>query len=139
MALGEPGVGGADGDASCALAVLDARYAEVDVGGERREARGYAACDRGVQSSDAKGLIDELDAEIEWTDALFQMLLGGEAQTYHGRDAVRELMREQDDLFSEFSAEYSEVRERGDKMVAVGVSRTRGRAVGPQSKRPSPP
>lgn len=92
-----------------------------------------AAMQRGTEAfnrRDVEGLIEELDAEIEWTDALLQVLLGGEEQTYHGHEGVRDLMREQDKLFSEFSTEYSEVRERGDKMVAVGIWRTRGRSSG---------
>ena len=67
------------------------------------------------------------------------MLLGGEEQTYHGHEGVRDLMREQDKLFSEFSTEYSEVRERGDKMVAVGIWALAAEAVGCQWKRRSPP
>jgi ketosteroid isomerase-like protein len=79
---------------------------------------------------DAEGVIEELDAEIEWTDTLLQLLLGGGEQTYHGHEGVRDLMRMQDELFSEFITEHSEVRELGDKMVGVGIWRTRGRSSG---------
>ena len=90
------------------------------------------ALQRGTEAfnrRDAEGMIEELDAEIEWKDGI-QVLLGGKEQTFHGHEGVRDLVREQDELFSEFSTEYSEVREQGGKVVAIGVFRTRGRRSG---------
>jgi ketosteroid isomerase-like protein len=78
---------------------------------------------------DVEAVLEELDAEIEWQDA-FQVLLGGEATTVHGHAGVRELMREQDELFAEFAVEYSEARDVGDKLVAIGVLRARGKQSG---------
>ena len=78
---------------------------------------------------DVEAVLVELDAEIEWHDA-FQVLLGGEATTFHGHTGFRELMREQDELFAEFAVEYSEAREVGDKLVAIGVLRARGKQSG---------
>ena len=100
---------------------------------ERLEAmqRGTEAFNR----RDVEAALEELDAGIEWKDA-FQVLLGGEATTYHGHDGIRDLIREQDELFVEFDAEYSDIRDRGDKMVAIGVLRTRGRASGAATESP---
>lgn len=78
---------------------------------------------------DVEAVLEELHAEIEWRDG-FQMLLGGEATTFHGHAGVRKLMREQADLFAEFAVEYSEARDVGDKLVAIGVLRVRGRQSG---------
>ena len=78
---------------------------------------------------DVEAALVELDAEIEWHDA-FQVLLGGEATTFHGHAGFRELMREQDELFAEFAVEYSEAREVGNSLVAIGVLRARGKQSG---------
>jgi hypothetical protein len=56
------------------------------------------AMQRGTEAfnrRDVEGMIEELDPEIEWKDG-FQVLLGGEATTFHGHDGVRDLIREQD-------------------------------------------
>jgi ketosteroid isomerase-like protein len=66
----------------------------------------------------------------------FQILLGGEATTVHGHEGVRELIREQDELFVEFAVEYSEIRDGTDKMVAIGVLRTRGKESGAATESP---
>ncbi len=78
---------------------------------------------------DVDAVLEDLDPEIEWQDG-FQILLGGEATTFHGHPGVRELMREQDELFAEFAVEYSEARDLGDKLVAIGVLRARGKQSG---------
>jgi ketosteroid isomerase-like protein len=114
-------------------ALLRCQTPVITLGSMSEEANRLAAVQRGTEAfnrRDAEGMIEELDAEIEWTDALLQVLLGGEEQTYRGHEGVRDLMRQQDQLFSEFSTEYSEVRQRGDKIVAVGIWRTRGRSSG---------
>ena len=51
-----------------------------------------AAMQRGTEAfnrRDVEWLIEELDAEIEWTDALLQVLLGGDEQTYHGHEGCQ--------------------------------------------------
>jgi hypothetical protein len=80
----------------------------------------------GFRRRDVEAVLEDLDAEIELQDA-FQMLLGGEAPTVHGHVGVRELIREQDELLAEFAVEYSEARDVGDKLVAIGALRARGK------------
>jgi ketosteroid isomerase-like protein len=100
---------------------------------ERLEAmqRGTAAFNR----RDVEGVLEEVDAEIEWQDA-FQVLLGGEATTVYGHEGVRDLMREQDEVFAELAVEYSEARYVGDKLVTIGVLRTRGKQSGAATESP---
>jgi hypothetical protein len=83
----------------------------------------------GFRRRDVEAVLEDLDAEIELQDA-FQMLLGGEAPTVHGHVGVRELIREQDELLAEFAVEYSEARDVGDKLVAIGALRARGKQSG---------
>jgi ketosteroid isomerase-like protein len=100
---------------------------------ERLEAmqRGTASFNR----RDVEGVLEEVDAEIEWQDA-FQVLLGGEATTVYGHEGVRDLMREQDEVFAELAVEYSEARYVGDKLVTIGVLRTRGKQSGAATESP---
>jgi ketosteroid isomerase-like protein len=100
---------------------------------ERLEAmqRGTEAFNR----RDVEGVLEEVDGEIEWQDA-FQVLLGGEATTVYGHEGVRDLMREQDEVFAELAVEYSEARYVGDKLVTIGVLRTRGKQSGAATESP---
>lgn len=45
-------------------------------------------------------------------------------------------MREQDEVFAEFAVEYSEARDVGDKLVAIGVLRARGKQSGAAMESP---
>ena len=84
---------------------------------------------------DVEALLEELDPEVEWHPALL-VLLGGEATVYRGHEGVRELMREIDDVLDEIHVEYSEIRDLGDRVVAIGRLRTRGKASGAETESP---
>jgi ketosteroid isomerase-like protein len=84
---------------------------------------------------DVDALVEELDPEIEWYPAL-PVLLGGEATVYRGHDGVRELFRELDSVFDEIHVEYSEIRDLGDQIVAIGQIRTRGKSSGAETESP---
>jgi len=93
---------------------------------------------RGVEAYnclDAEALLDELDPEVEWHPAL-QTMFGGEATVYRGHEGVRELLRDLDDALAEIHIEYSEVRDLGDQIVAIGRVRQRGRASGAETDSP---
>ncbi len=55
---------------------------------------------------------------------------------YRGHEGVRELMREIDDVLDEIHVEYSEIRDLGDRVVAIGRLRTRGKASGAETESP---
>ncbi len=84
---------------------------------------------------DIDAILEELDPEVEWHSAL-STVLSGEATVYKGHDGVREWFRELDDAFDEIHVEYSEIRELGDRVVAIGRIRTRGRESGAETKSP---
>jgi uncharacterized protein len=93
---------------------------------------------RGVEASngrDIEALLDTLDPGIQWSPA-FPVLLGGEAKVYVGRDGVREMFRAFYDALDEIHAEYSEIRDLGDRVVAIGRIRTRGKASGAATESP---
>ena len=74
---------------------------------------------------DVEVMLGELHPDIEWYPWL-QVQLGGGATVYRGRDGVRD----GEDAFSEVRAELSEVRDLGDRAVAIGHLRGRGKESG---------
>jgi ketosteroid isomerase-like protein len=78
---------------------------------------------------DIAALLEELHPDVEWSAAL-TVLLGGEETVYRGHEGVRELLRETDDVLDEINVEYSEIRDLGDRVVAIGRIRIRGKASG---------
>ena len=95
---------------------------------------------RGLEASnrrDIEALLDTLDPAVEWSPA-FPVLLGEEAKVYRGHDGVREMFRGFYDALDEIHAEYSEIRDLGDRVVGIGHIRTRGTASGAATEAPFP-
>ena len=93
--------------------------------------RGLEAGNRG----DVEKLLEELDPEVEWHSAL-HALLGGEQTVFRGHDGVREMIRDLNEAFGEIHIEISEIRDLGDRLVAIGRTRTRGKASGAETETP---
>ena len=68
---------------------------------------------------------------------MFQVLLGGEATVYRGHEGYREFVRDPyDSVFIELHVEYSEVRHLGDRVLAIGHLRARGKESGAETESP---
>jgi len=93
--------------------------------------RGLEAGNRG----DVESLLDELDPEVEWHSAL-HALLGGEQTVFQGHDGVREMLRDLNDVFSEIHIEIADIRDLGNRLVAIGRTRARGRESGAETVTP---
>ena len=93
--------------------------------------RGLEAGNRG----DVETLLQELDPAVEWHSAL-HALLGGEQTVFRGHDGVREMLRDLNEAFGEIRIEVSEIRDLGDGLVAIGRTRTRGKASGVETDTP---
>ena len=78
---------------------------------------------------DVEAMLDELHPEIEWHPWL-QVQLGGGATVYRGHQGVREGIRDVEEAFSEIQAEQAEVRDLGERVVAIGHLRGRGKESG---------
>jgi ketosteroid isomerase-like protein len=78
---------------------------------------------------DVEAMLDELHPEIAWHPWL-QVQLGGGATVYRGPEGVREGVRDGEEAFSEVRAELSEVRDLGERVVAIGQLRGRGKESG---------
>jgi ketosteroid isomerase-like protein len=93
--------------------------------------RGLEAGNRG----DVERLLEVLDPEVAWHSAL-HALLGGEATVYRGHDGVREMIRDLYEAFDEIHIEISEIRDLGDRLVAICRTRARGEASGADVESP---
>ena len=78
---------------------------------------------------DVEAMLNELHPEIEWHPWL-QVQLGGGATVYRGHQGVREGIRDVEEAFSEIQAEQAEVRDLGERVVAIGHLRGRGKESG---------
>jgi ketosteroid isomerase-like protein len=93
--------------------------------------RAFDAINRG----DADALVAELDPEVEWHGAIL-MAMGGTQTVYRGHDGVREWLRDLYETLTDFQAEYPEIRDLGDRTVAIGRVRARGAASDAQIESP---
>jgi ketosteroid isomerase-like protein len=84
---------------------------------------------------DVEALLKELDPEVEWHPAL-EVLLGGEAMTYRGHEGVRQLLRDTDETLEQIHVEFSKIQDLGDRIVAIGRLRTRGKESGAETESP---
>ena len=88
-----------------------------------------------INRRDVEALLEELDPEVEWHSAIL-MALGGERTVYRGHEGIREWLRDLHGTLSEFQAEYSEIRDLGDRTVAIGHMRARGTTSGAEVESP---
>src|SRR5436190_24008437 len=93
--------------------------------------RAFDAINRG----DAEALLSELDPEVEWHGAIL-IAMGGKQTMYRGHEGVREWLRDLYETLSEFQIEYPEIRDLGDRAVAIGHVRGRGRGSGAEIESP---
>ena len=94
--------------------------------------RGFEALNR----RDIAALLEEVDAEVEWCP-VFQVILGGEATVYRGHEGVREAFREWYDTLAEIHSEVLEVRDLGDRILAIGHFYARGQESGAEVDSPA--
>ena len=78
---------------------------------------------------DVEAMLELLDPEVEWHSAL-SILLNGKAAVYRGHRGVREWFRELDEVLDEIHVEYTDIRDLGDRVIAIGHIRTRGKVGG---------
>src|SRR3954447_2824379 len=74
---------------------------------------------------DIESFLETLDPEVEWHPGL-AALLEGEATVYRGREEVREMFQDLFEAFADLRFEISEIRDLGDRVLAVGEMRGRG-------------
>jgi ketosteroid isomerase-like protein len=84
---------------------------------------------------DVEAMLEDLDPAVEWRPA-FPLSLG-EATVYRGHEGALEWFRNLYDALDEVHVEYSEIRDLGgDRVLAVGRMRTRGKGSGAETESP---
>jgi ketosteroid isomerase-like protein len=93
---------------------------------------------RGIEAfhrRDMETVLEVHDPKVEW-HPMIQVLLGGEATVYRGHEGVREQLRDLDEAFTEIHFEISEIRDLGDRLLANGRIRARGKESGVETQSP---
>jgi ketosteroid isomerase-like protein len=88
-----------------------------------------------INRRDVEALLEDVDPEVEWHPAVL-VPFEGEATVYRGREGVREMVGDLFEALAEFYVQYPEIRDLGDRIVAIGRVRTRGRESGAVTESP---
>jgi uncharacterized protein len=84
---------------------------------------------------DIDAVLEEIDPEVEWLGAV-QTLVEGKAKVYRGHVGVRQWVRDIDETLADIRLEFFEIRDLGDRLVASGRLRARGKASGAETESP---
>jgi ketosteroid isomerase-like protein len=87
--------------------------------------RGFEA----ITLLDFEAILEFIDPAIEFRPR-FQLMLGGKAATYRGEAGVREAFRDLYSALDWIRPEVAEIRDLGDRIVAFGQLRIRGKESG---------
>ena len=79
--------------------------------------------------------MDQLDPGVEWHSGILAGF-GGEARTYRGREGFRQGLADIFEALAETHIEYSDIRDLGDQVIAIGRIRVRGRGSGAETESP---
>jgi hypothetical protein len=93
--------------------------------------RGLVAYNR----RDIDALLAEVDPEVEFQPAP-AVLLGGKQTVFRGHRGVHEAIREEDEALALFQVEVSEIRDLGDRILAIGHAHVRGKGSGAEIESP---
>jgi ketosteroid isomerase-like protein len=84
---------------------------------------------------DVDAFLEGLDPKVELHGAL-QTMFGREATRYRGHDGVRQWVRDIDEALADTRLELPEIRDLGDRTVAIGQLGARGKASGAETESP---
>jgi len=84
---------------------------------------------------DIDAFLEELDPEVELHGAL-QTMFGSEATLYRGHEGIRQWVRDIDEALAEIRLEFPEIRDLGDRIIAIGWLRARGKESGADTESP---
>ena len=79
--------------------------------------------------------LEDIDPEVEWQGAL-QALLESEATVYRRHEGVRQWVRDIDEALADIHLELPEIRDLGDRIVAIGWLRARGKTSEAKTESP---
>jgi ketosteroid isomerase-like protein len=88
-----------------------------------------------INRGDVEASLKDLDPDVEF-HAFMEELLGGKGRVYRGYPGVREFYRDFSEHFNRLHWEYPDIRDLGDRVLAIGTFRARGRASGAEVETP---
>jgi ketosteroid isomerase-like protein len=88
-----------------------------------------------MNSGDINRMLDVCDPNVVWRDAI-NVMFGGEATMYRGHEQVREVFRDLYESFAEIDADYSDVRDLGERVLGLGHLRMLGKESGVETESP---
>jgi ketosteroid isomerase-like protein len=91
-----------------------------------------------LQANDAMRRGD-VEALLRWVDEEGVMLAARSAVegAYRGHDGIRRFMADNAENFEKFEPDYPEVRDLGDRVLAIGTIHVRGRGTGVETDIPA--
>ena len=90
---------------------------------------------RGAESLNrlnVEAILDLVDDTI-----VFEPLRSGVEGAFHGHEGIRKFVRDTAQSWSQFEVAYDEIRDLGDRVLAVGTVRTQGRGSGVETEVPT--
>ena len=84
---------------------------------------------------DIDGFLQAFDPAVE-TRPLTLATFGQEAAVYRGHDGLRQFVRDVDETLIDVQVEQLDIRDLGERLVATGRLRGRGRASGAEAESP---
>jgi ketosteroid isomerase-like protein len=88
-----------------------------------------------LNSGAVEAVLKTVHPAVEW-HPFMEELLGGEGRVYSGHAGVREFFRDFGDHFDELHWQYPDIRDLGDRVLAIGTFRARGRGSGAEVETP---
>lgn len=95
----------------------------------------FKAVIEAINRRDWDALLAGLDPDVEWHPTSLAPW-AGEAVVYRGHEAVRQWFKDVEEVFPQLHSEFPEIRDLGDRVVAIGKIRTRGEASGAETELP---
>ena len=89
----------------------------------------FRRTEEAMRRRDVEAALNDLDPEIELHPGLIASVAGGDA-VYRGHDGIRKWFRDSFDAFGEVDFEFPDVRDLGNRVLALGRLRVSGSASG---------
>jgi ketosteroid isomerase-like protein len=101
----------------------------------RENVEAFKRAAEAINRRDIEALLAEVDSEVEWYPVMLASVAGG-AAVYRGHEGVRAWIGDVDETFGETYSEFPEIRDLGDRVVAIGRLRVRGKESGVEVESP---
>ena len=92
---------------------------------------------RGADALERGGFDDALIEEIIDPDVVFEPLRAATEGTYVGHDGIMRFRADTEETFELFRLDYTDIRDLGDRVLAIGTIRVRGRGSGVETNIPT--